>query len=361
MTTFYDLDLPCKPDFVECMKRVYAWYAGEVIDRAPVRFAAHNAQFETADTAGRWATLKERWYDAQYQVDHFIASLPSVLLGETFPVFWPNLGPNVFAAILGGAELTFGEVTSWIHPVLSSAQDAGAIRWHEESEYFQKLLELTDCALERCEHRFMVGYTDIHPSLDCLDALRGTEALCMDMYDEPDAVRVLTERCFAPLESAMKRFHDKLRTKKQLSVTWMNIPSYETMHIPSCDLGAMLSRDHFDEFSLPYVRREAALFAHNIFHVDGKGVARHLDALLQVENIHAIQWVQGVGEDRPILQWVPLIRKVQQAGKGVVVDLHLDELEEFISRVPPKGIYLCIDEADPLIQQRVLQRLLKWN
>lgn len=360
-TTFTDLELANKPDFVDCMKRVYAWYEGEIIDRPPVRFSAHNAQFETADTGQRWATLKDRWFDAEYQVEHFIASLSPTLLGETFPVFWPNLGPNVFAAILGGGELTFGEVTSWTHPVLDSADDASRIRWRDDSEYIRKLLELTDCALERCDHRFMVGYTDIHPSLDCLDALLGTEALCVDMYDDPDSVTALTERCFAPLEGAMRLFHDHLKAKKQLSVTWMNIPSYGTMHIPSCDLSTMLSREHFDQFALPYIRREAALFTHNIFHMDGKGVARHLDSLLQTEAIHGIQWVQGVGEDRPILQWIPLIQKIQGAGKGVVVDLHLCELEDFISLVSPKGIYLCIDETDPLIQQRVMDRLLRWK
>lgn len=360
-TTFYDLELGCKPDFVECMKRVYAWYEGEIIDRAPVRFSAHNAQFETVDTQRRWATLKDRWFDAEYQVEHFIATLAPTLQGETFPVFWPNLGPNVFAAILGGGQLTFGEVTSWTHPVLSSVHETDNIHWRDDSEYVKKLIELTDCALERCGHRFMVGYTDIHPSLDCLDALRGTEALCMDMYDDPEAVHALTERCFAPLEGAMRLFHDRLKARKQLSVTWMNIPSYGTMHIPSCDLGSMISRAHFDEFSMPYIQRETTLFTHNIFHMDGKGVAKHLDSLLQAERIQAIQWVQGVGEDRPILQWVPLIRKIQQAGKGVVVDLHLDELEDFMSLVPPRGIYLCIDETDPLIQDRVLQRLLGWK
>ena len=58
---------------------------------------------------------------------------------------------------------------------------------------------------------------------------------------------------------------------------------------------------------------------HNIFHLDGKGVARHLDEILNVPEIQAIQWVQGAGADQPILPWLPLIKKIQTAGKGVVV------------------------------------------
>ncbi len=141
----------------------------------------------------------------------------------------------------------------------------------------------------------------------------------------------------------------------------MQIPSYEGMHIPSCDLGAMISPAMFEEFSLPFVRREVLHFRHNVFHVDGKGVARHLDRLLEIPEIQAYQWVQGVGEDRPILQWIPLIQKIQAAGKSVVVDLHLNELEAFMDAVAPEGVLLCIDESDPEIQRAVLLRLLKWR
>ena len=47
---------------------------------------------------------------------------------------------------------------------------------------------------------------------------------------------------------------------------------------PVCDLGSMISCEMFDEFSLPFVQREVKHFRHNVFHVDGKGVARHLDS-----------------------------------------------------------------------------------
>ena len=79
-----------------------------------------------------------------------------------------------------------------------------------------------------------------------------------------------------------------------------------------------------------------------IFHMDGKGVANHLDTLLAEPGIRAIQWVQGVGEDEPILQWIPLIKRIQSAGKSVVVDLKPKELEAFMAQVSPEGIFLCI-------------------
>jgi hypothetical protein len=98
---------------------------------------------------------------------------------------------------------------------------------------------------------------------------------------------------------------------------------------------------------------------HNIFHVDGKGMLRHLDHILSIPQIQAIQWVQGVGDDLPILQWLPVIKRIQAAGKGVVVDLQLGELEPFITATNPEGLYLCI-AAEENIQPDILKRLEKW-
>ena len=71
--------------------------------------------------------------------------------------------------------------------------------------------------------------------------------------------------------------------------------------------------------------------------------------------------MQGLGVDRPIMQWVPFIKKIQAAGKSAVVDLHLDELDDFMDAIRPEGIYLCMDESDPSIQRDVLARLMKWK
>lgn len=361
MKNSWDMELETKPDFVECMKRVHAWYDHEIIDRVPVRFSAHNAEYNVLDQNHNWNSLKERWFDAEYQVEKYKKSLlSSSFLGETFPVFFPNLGPNYYGATMGG-ELIFGEVTSWLKSCITGEQDLEHIYFRPNGEYHQKILELMNLALSECKHKFMVGYTDMHSGLDCADAFRGTENLCCDMYDDPDFVHALVERCSASFEEQMLEYHKLLIDHGQVSVSWMNIPSYDGMHIPSCDLGAMISREFFQEYELPYVKKETQLFPHNIFHLDGKGVAKHLDDILQIDAIQGIQWVQGMGDDQPIMQWCPLIRRIQNAGKGVVVDLQVNELENFINHMDPKGIYLCIDESNPETQKEIIKRLLKWK
>jgi hypothetical protein len=69
--------------------------------------------------------------------------------------------------------------------------------------------------------------------------------------------------------------------------------------------------------------------------------------------------VQGIGDDFPILQWMPGIKRIQEAGKGVLVDIQLSELEPFIAAMKPDGLYLCIP-AEESIQPDILKRLEKW-
>ncbi|AEF81468.1 hypothetical protein [Leadbettera azotonutricia] len=358
----WPVEIECKPDMEKSLERIYAWYAGEVLDRPPVRFSRHNAEYEIADSSGKkWPSLKDRWFDAEYQLEKFLAGLRTKkFLAETFPVYWPNLGPNVFAASFG-CPYIFGEVTAWAEPVLEELPAVNAmpaLDW--QCEYVTKLDQLTDMALEQSPGRFLVGYTDIHPGLDWCTALRGTEALLMDLYDDPGAVHALCGSCMKDFFSFYDHFDAKIKNQKQLSITWMNIPSYGKMHIPSCDFSAMISDEQFEEFAMPGLIKECEYMDHNIFHMDGKGVARHLDNILTLPKLQGIQWVQGMGEDLPILQWIPMIKKIQAAGKGVVVDLTLDELESFISEVPAKGIYLCIATGSVEEERAVLKRLERW-
>lgn len=360
--SWWNLELEGKPDFEMAMKRIYAWYEGEIIDRPPVRFSSHNAEFETANTfqTAKWRNLKDRWFDEEYQVEKFIKSIEGKrFLAETFPVFWPNLGPNVYAAFYG-APLTFGEVTSWAEPILESYDHLAELKFNPENEYFKKLESMTRYALERCPGKFMVGYTDLHPGLDCAAALRGTENFCMDLYDRPVKLKELIELSSRDFPRIFNHFDAMLKEKKQLSVSWMNIPSFGKMHIPSCDFSALISTEQFIEYNLPVLRREVSIMDHNIFHLDGKGAARHLDLILEVPEIHAVQWVQGVGDDKPIMQWIPLIKRIRSAGKSVVVDLDKTELEDFIAAMEPEGLFLCIASESEEEEKEILKRIEKW-
>lgn len=358
---WWSVELEQKPDFDQCMKRIYAWYNQEIIDRAPIRFAAHNAEYSEAHLLkGRsWPTLKDRWWDTNYQIELFEHQLKhSVFNAETFPIFWPNLGPEVYTAFYG-VELEYKEVTSYSIPNVKDWSQLDEIKLDFNNPYFRKIEEMTYAAFERCSGKYLVGYTDLHPGLDCAAAFRGPQQLCMDFLLEPDEVKKLIDLSSRDFQKIFDHFDSILKKHNQLSVAWMGIPSFGKMHIPSCDIATMISPDQFEEFVLPIIQNEIKSMMHNVFHLDGKGVANHVDHILAIPEINAIQWVHGVGDDLPIMQWIPFIKKIQAAGKSVVVDVQLHELEDFIRAMDPKGLLLCI-AADEKIQLDIIKRVEKW-
>jgi hypothetical protein len=345
------------------MQRVDAWYHCEILDRPPIRFMAHNAFLDTGVDYAKLSPeeRRARWLDVEYQVDLFEKSIEGHNFhGETFPVFWPNLGPNVYAAFYG-AELEFGEVTSWSKPIVCDWDDMGSLKLDMDNIYFKKIEELTRHALDRCRGRYLVGYTDLHPGIDCAAAWRGMDQLCIDMVDCPEQVKELTERAIADFETVYDHFDAMLKAHGQPSSSWMGIPSFGRMHIPSCDFAALISPSHFEKYALPILEQEVQGMTHNIFHLDGRGVARHLEKILSVPEVHAIQWVQGVGDDQPIMQWVPLLKELQIRGVPVIVDQSRCELDQFMAAMDPQGLFLWIATENEEEELAVLRKVERWT
>ena len=350
-----------KPDFDECMARIYAWYEQRIIDRPPVRFHHHNVEYERHRTVeGPWRSAEERWLDVEFQVNAFVDSLGHTpFLGETFPVYWPNLSAVVYNLFLG-QRATFDDMTAWTHPWVDDLDDPPELNVQRDGVYFRAIEAMTRRALELAEGRFLVGFTDMYAGVDCAMGLRGMEQLCVDLVERPESVKRLIERAFAEYPRVYRHFDEMLKAHGQPSVTWMNLPSTEAFNVLACDFATNISREHFDEFCMPILRREAELFRHNVFHMDGPGVARHLDSILTLSNTVAIQWVQGYGEYRPIMQWIPLIKQIQEAGKSVIVDLSLKELDGLTAALDPTGVMLWIP-AEPRDQPEVLARVKRWR
>ncbi|MBT3199821.1 MAG: hypothetical protein HN350_07885 [Phycisphaerales bacterium] len=358
-----NIQLAGKENFSEAMQRIYAWFECEVIDRPPVKFATHNSQYNPAGAGVQYThkQWKARYFDTETVVEDFIKSIEGRKFpAENFPVYWPNLGPDIYAAFYG-SELIYDEVTSWAQPLVIDESDVDKLVFNPANEYYTKIQELTAYALERCEGKFLVGYTDLHPGLDCALSWRGPGQLCLDTIENRGLIKRMIDiasKGFAPL---FKEYHRILKQAAQPSVNWLEIPSFQEMHIPSCDFATLISPADFEEFGLPLIVEEVKHATHNIFHLDGKGVAKNIDAILEIPEIQCIQWAQGVADNQPIMQWVDLIKRIQNAGKGVIVDLQKHELEEFIDQVNPEGIFLWIPEHDETEQEKILQRLKKWS
>lgn len=355
------IELKTKSDYAQCAERIEAWFEGEILDRVPIRFHRHNAEYEVVHKS-QHQTLRERWFDAEYQVDEYLRSIRGMRFNaETFPIYMPNLGPNVYAAFHGG-DMEYEETTSWSHPIIHDYDtDLKKLVFDNQNVFYKGILELSKVAFEKCGNEFLVGYTDLHPGLDCALAWRGGDNLCMDLVLDPEHVGELLRRSTEHFVEVYDAYDNLLKAHNMPSSTWMNIPVNGRMHIPSADFSFMISPEDFDRFGLPILREEVKTTTHNVFHVDGKGVANHIESILSVPEVRCVQWVQGMGDDYPIMQHLDFIRYVQSKNRGIIVDLAKEDLDAYMECMSPAGHFLWIATSCEEEELEIMRKVEKWS
>ncbi len=352
-----------KPDYEKTRARIDAFWERQIIDRPVVQFilSRTSAPGQQPLPPSRHASPAERWQDAGYQAELALATLSNSLYpGDTLPIAWPNLGPEVFAAFYG-CPLEFGDYgTSWTAPVLMDWSQAGSIHLDWENPYLKKLLEMTDALLEIGRDRFIVGMTDWHPGGDALAALRDPQNLALDLVEHPKEVKAALARLEQDYFAVYDLFYKKLRQAGQPITAWINLACDGKYYIPSNDFSAMVSTAMFEEFFLPGIRRECQFLDHSIYHLDGPGAIRHLDLLLEIPELDAVQFVPTVG-DAAVAKWAPLYRRIQAAGKGVHFTCDISEIDDVIALLRPEGLYLLVTKATSLeAAEAALKKLERW-
>ena len=357
------LTLSSKPDYEQSRQRIEVFWQGELLDRPVVQFyLAKPPEEQVPEPASHHATSAERWLDTQYQVDLALAACRNRdFLGDTLPVFYPNLGPEVFSALYG-CPMHFGDYgTSWTDPILHDWSQAGQLELDWNHPYLRKLHEMTDALIEAGQGLFITGMTDWHAGGDAIAAFRDPLNLAIDMIDHlPDVTRML-DRLEADYFKIYEIFYEKLRRAGLPITSWTALLHDGRYYIPSNDFSIMLSQQMFDEVFLPGIRREIQHYERSIYHLDGPGALRHLDSLLAIPELNAIQYVYGAGNEG-IHRWMWVYQKIQKAGKGIQVNLRLDEVPLAIQNLDPHGVFLNIESVpDRDSAEALLKELERWK
>ncbi|MCB0061074.1 MAG: hypothetical protein KDE19_03130, partial [Caldilineaceae bacterium] len=249
-----------KPDFAETIARFEAWWVGEIVDRPPVTVAVTPTRPYTGPVSTH-ATQQARWLDVEFVVEAAIATMARTdYVGDSFPLFWPNVGPEISATPFG-CELTFTEGSSWSKPVIPNCE-----AWQRlldtppdfHNRYWQTVERLTDYALDRCDGRFMVGLTDLHGNYDILAALRDPMMLCLDLMDCPELVIQAGKHVANSFVAGFERQYAKLRAAGFGTTTWLPFYHEGPAYVPSCDFWCMVSPQVARDLILPDILTEMA-------------------------------------------------------------------------------------------------------
>ena len=236
-------------------------------------------------------------------------------LGDGFPfASLDAFGPG-FVAAFCGARVENGTGNVWLFPDQEREIGDIHVKYDPENPWVKRIKSIYRAGLEKWNGMVMMGMPDLGGVVDIAATFRVTENLLLDLYDEPEEVK----RLLGEIQQAWYDAYNDLTQVLRPQGVYCDYPgllSVDPAAIVQCDFCYMISNPMFREFVLETLREDTDRLTNVIYHLDGEGELAHLDDILGLEKIKAIQWVYGF-ERRGAKHWVDLYGKILAAGKNL--------------------------------------------
>jgi len=266
---------------------------------------------------------------------------------DCLPFADTNTGPGSLAIYTNtGCEPGFSPETVWFTAPFKDLEDptkSGKIEFDPESKWFKIVEELLKTQVELGRGKYITGFPDICEHFDILSALRDPQTLMYDIYEYPDWIKEKMTELNQVFFEAYDRMYDiiKLEDGSSLFDAFCLWGPGKTAKV-QCDAAAMLSPATFNEFVTPWLKEQCEWLDYSMFHLDGTQCICHLDSLLEIEALDAIEWtpqagIEGGGDKR----WYELYKRVLDAGKSLqIVFPTEEELIPLLDEIGGKGVYI---------------------
>ncbi len=286
--------------------------------------------------------LHHYWFDPEWRGDNIHYRLSrSSFKADILAVANTHLGPGSLAAILG-AELEGGPDTIWIHP---RATPADPIRLDEDNRWWRLHLDLIRACKKRSQGRYLVGCPDLIEGLDTLAGLWGTQPVLLEMMDHPDELEQALDAVNRIWREVFERIYSEINENGEMAFCYFSLWAPGRVAKLQSDISGMISPRNFRRFVRPFIRQQCQWLDYSLYHLDGMEALRHLDALLEIEELDAIQWTPGIGQPQggdP--RWYDLYRRIRAAGKAVMPSgVKLAELQPLLDAIGPAGVNVLMD------------------
>jgi hypothetical protein len=349
-----------KDDWQDAQARLLAWWRGEVLDRACIQVTAPRAGV-TPRPIPAPDTIDACWTDIDYVVAGQGERIRRTYYGgEAFPLFNPNLGPDIFAAFLG-APLHFAPDTSWADPIIHDWSARPRLCLDPDNPWWRLQTDLVAAASEAGHGKWLTGIPDTHSGGDALAALRGRQELCYDLVDCPEAVAAAMAELSAMVLDVYAGFYNLLDWQTTGSSSgWLPTWSWGRCNVIQCDFIALISPVMFERHFLEELAVQARWLDQVIYHLDGPQCIRHLDLLFSIPEIRAIQWVPGAGAP-PMPHWIPLLKRIQAAGRGLHLNVEPGDVEILLAELAPEGLMLQTSVASEAEARDLVAAVARWT
>ena len=345
-----------KEDWEQAKQRMTAFWEGEIIDRCCVSVKTFDPK-QFSDVRLVPGTDEERflhWTDPERIIRRSRYRMENTYYGgEAFPAIFVDLGAGGHAGFFKGEKHYFGD-SVWFYPSLENPDD---LEFDENSFLYQKTLELARAYVEDSKGDYIVSMPDTSGNADALSHLMGPENLLPAMLEEPEAVQGALRKIQQAYERIMKEVYEIVKDVNEggSAIDWMSTwaPGFHAQM--QSDMCVMISNPMFKEFILPEIEAQCRLLEYPMYHFDGVEQIRHLDDLLSIPELRAIQWTQVAGQ-KPATAYIPELKRIQAAGKNVLLIVTHDQIRPIMEQLSSKGLFLVTtaatrEEADAVIAE----------
>ena len=286
--------------------------------------------------------LNQKWFDPEWRADYldwYVAH--SSLMADMLPVANTHLGPGSLAAILGGV-FEGGEDTIWIHPNPNYSDD---IVFNPNHPNYLLHKDLLKACKRKAQGHYYVGMPDLMEGLDVLAAIKGTDQVLLDTVMQPEMLEHQMQQINDIYFQVFDELYDIIREGDEMAFCYFSSWAPGKMSKLQSDISTMISVDDYRRFVQPFIREQCQKIDYTLYHLDGVGAMHHLDALLEIKELNAIQWTPGVGEPQGgSPKWYDLYKKILAHGKSIMACwVTLDELRPLLDNIGGDGVHLEMD------------------
>lgn len=332
-----------KDNWEESRQHYLDWWAGKgLVLSMWEHLPKAGAPYETVEAPAPAKDLTQTWFDPAWRAANIHFNLAhSSLKADILPVANTQLGPGSLAAVLG-ASLEGGEDTIWIHP---QANKNDEIILDENNPWWQLHLNLIKSCKDLAQGRYFVGCPDLIEGLDTLAGLWGTQPVLLKMVDNPEELESQLQKVNEIWFEVFERIYQEININGEMAFCYFSLWAPGRMAKLQSDISGMFSTRSFRRFVQPFIREQCQKLDYSLYHLDGVDAKRHLDALLEIKELNAIQWTPGVGQPQGgDVCWFDLYKKIRAAGKGVMATwVELDELQPLLDTVGPAGLNILMN------------------
>ncbi len=263
---------------------------------------------------------------------------------DMLPVADTDIGPGSLALYMGG-DAVLSDETVWYTPLIPPGDPEGnpPLRFNPKSHWWKIQAATLSACSELARGKYAVGCPDLVENIDILAALRDPQQLLIDMIERPAWVQKKVDEVNQVFFEAYERVYEIIQLADGSSVFGaFRLWGPGKVAKVQCDTAAMFSPRMFERFVIPALTEQCAWLDHSMFHLDGHQCIPHLDLLLDIESLDAIEWTpdpQVPSGGSPT--WYPLYRRILASGKSVqAIGVKPEEVVPLLDAVGGKGMYI---------------------